>query len=288
MIILIIWVALNAMLAWYPAHPKKIYPDHMTLTTTPSEYGLKYEDVMVVNGLLGWFIPTDTACATVILVHGWASCREEKWVPFLELARHLHNQQMNVLLYDARYVNSSKTYSGGERESKDLIDVVNWAVERTEVPVVVWGFSAGGHATLLALSNHDNQISCAITDSAFVNANESFKSMYRRSYHIPPFTLLLMPLFFKLFTGYFPSRLQHGIKKPLFVIHGDSDTSISIMNGRSLKQFLEVMYWEVSGVGHEEAFIRYPEEYISRCIGFIDRTLEVQHFADGIVHEEQR
>ena len=73
-----------------------------------------------------------------------------------------------------------------------------------------------------------------------------------------------------------------------FVIHGDSDTSIPIMNGRSLKQFPEVKCWEVSGVGHEEAFVRHPEEYISRCIGFIDRTLGVQHFADGIVHVEQR
>ncbi|KPV43275.1 alpha/beta hydrolase [Alicyclobacillus ferrooxydans] len=272
-VVLAVWVVLNAVLAWYPAHPKKLHPDNMTLTTTPSAYGLEYEDVVVGSGLFGWFIPANTAHATVILVHGWTSCREERWVPFLEIARDLHNHQMNVVLYDARYVNGTKTYSGGQRESEDLIDVADWSVKRTGVPVIVWGFSAGGHATLLALSKNDENIRCAITDSAFVNASQSFKSMYRHLYRIPSPILLFLPLFFKMFTGCLPGRLKRPIKKPLFVIHGDVDSSIHVMNGRSLKNIPTVQYWEVTGVGHEEAFVKRTAEYMGRCISFIDEIL---------------
>ncbi|WDL97056.1 alpha/beta hydrolase [Alicyclobacillus sp. ALC3] len=272
-VVLMMWLGLNALLAWYPAHPKKISPTNMTLTTTPLEYGLHYEDVLVGNGLSGWFIPSHTARATVILVHGWMSCREEKWVPFLELARHLHEHQMNVLLYDARYVNENKTYSGGQRESVDLINVADWSAKRTGVPVIVWGFSAGGHAALLALSKDDTNIRCAITDSAFVNASESFKSMYRNLYHIPQPLLALLPLFFKLYTGCFPGRLQPRINKPLFVIHGDADSSIHVMNGRILKAIPTTQYWEINGVEHEEAFVKHSAEYTERCISFIDGIL---------------
>lgn len=267
------WLGLNALLAWYPAHPNRIYPENMTLTTTPLEYGLQYEDVLVGNGLSGWFVPTPTARATVILVHGWMSCREEKWVPFLQLAGYLHEHQLHVLLYDARYVDGTKAYSGGQRESVDLIQVAEWAAKRTGVPVIVWGFSAGGHATLLALSKNDTNIRCAITDSAFVNASESFKSMYRNLYHIPRPLLGLLPLFFKWYTGYFPGRLQPHINKPLFVIQGDADSSVPVMNGRSLKAIPTTEYWEINGMGHEEAFVKLPDEYVARCIGFIDRIL---------------
>lgn len=269
-----IWLGLNALLAWYPAHPRRLYPENMTLTTTPLKYGLQYEDVLVGNGLSGWFIPANAARATVILVHGWTSCREERWVPFLELASHLHKHQLNVLLYDARYVNGTTTYSGGQRESVDLINVVDWSAKRTGVPVIVWGFSAGGHATLLALSKNDTNIRCAITDSAFVNASETFKSMYRNLYHIPRSLLALLPLFFKLYTGYFPGRLQQPhINKPLFVIHGDADSSVHVVNGRSLRAIPTTQYWEINGVEHEEAFVKHPDEYTERCIGFIDGIL---------------
>jgi uncharacterized protein len=272
-VVLVIWMGLNALLAWYPAHPIKLYPANMKLTTTPSEYGLEYENVIIGSGLSGWFVQAAAARATVVLVHGWTSCREERWVPFLDIARHLHEHQINVLLYDARYVNGAKPYSGGKHESEDLIGIADWCAERTCLPVIAWGFSAGGHATLLALSENDTKISCAITDSAFVDASESFKSMYRYLYHIPRPALVLLPIFFKVFTGCFPRRLQRPIKKPLFVIHGDADSSIDVMNGRSLKSVPTVQYWEVNDVGHEEAFVKHPAEYMRRCITFINGCL---------------
>lgn len=273
-VILVAWVVLNALLAWYPAHPQRLYRDNMKLTMTPSEYGLEYEDVTLGNGLSGWFIPADAAHATVIFVHGWASCREERWIPFLELAQPLQNHQMNVVLYDARYVNSSAAYSGGVRESIDLLEVVHWAAIRTKVPVVIWGFSAGGHAALLALANHDTDVCCALTDSAFVDANEMFKGMYHQMYNIPRFALALLPLFWKVFTGFFPGRIDRPITTPLLVIHGDADSSISVENGRILERFSNVRYWEATGVGHEEAFRNSPSEYLERCINFIQSYIE--------------
>ena len=270
--IFVVWILLNAVLAWQTTHPYDHYSNGMNLTTTPAEFGLFFEEIKWDRGLRGWLIPTSSERETVIFVHGWAGCREERWVPFLELARHSYRRGMNCVLFDLGYVNGSRPYSGGELESQDLLKMVEWVRLFHKGPVIVWGFSAGGHATLLALRNSQHHIDCAITDSAFMDATDMFSTMYRHLLHLPKPVFSLISFWFQAFTGHRPKRVTSVNDTPVFVIQGDADEAVSVQNGRRLSTLANTEYWEVSGVNHEGAFKRQPDEYIRRCFDFIDRA----------------
>ncbi|QQE77085.1 alpha/beta hydrolase [Alicyclobacillus sp. SO9] len=272
-LILLAWIAGNAVLGWYPTRPARHYPSRAAMTTTPAEYGLPFEDVKIAGRLSGWLIPTNRARPTVIFVHGWAGSREEPWVPFLGLAKEVYQRKMNTVLFDLGYVSGSRPYTGGSAESNDVLTVVDWVRSWGDGPIIVWGFSAGGHATLSALGETGNRIDCAITDSAFVSAFDSFATMYQQMLHLPKLFFVLVPAFFWLFTGYFPKRIRSVANRPLLVIHGSEDSSIPVANGRWLSQWTQTEYWEVSGTDHEGAFQSHPEEYIERCFRFIDRCI---------------
>lgn len=245
----------------------------MSLTTTPSDFELPYEDVEFGHGLHGWFIPAPSSHATVIFVHGWAGCREERWVAFLALARRVNEQGMNALLLDLGYVGGGRPYTGGCLESEDIRQSVKWVRRTIPGPVILWGFSAGGHATLLALSEHESLVDGAITDSAFVDAYDAFYTMYQRILHLPRFSMALVPLFFRIFTGHYPQRLTNPIGTPVLVIHGNADQSISVEHGRTLAVFSNIDYWEVQGAAHEAAFQTHRDEYLNRCFHFIEGRL---------------
>jgi hypothetical protein len=154
-----------------------LYHPAPTLSTTPADYHLRYQNVLfrASDGtrLEGWWIPCRNARATLLYCHGNASNRsaDAQWAPFF--ARH----RMNVLLWDYRgYGGSEGTPSeeGLRRDARAAFDAADESGDG--LPVVVCGHSLGGAvAARLAL---DRPVAGLILDSTFASAADMAGRMY--------------------------------------------------------------------------------------------------------------
>lgn len=88
----------------------------------------------------------DRARAVVVLVHGFASSKDDRNV--VKLAERLVFQDLDVFSYDARgHGESGGTCTLGDLEARDVAAAVAWARSR-DAPVVLVGASMGGIAVL--------------------------------------------------------------------------------------------------------------------------------------------
>lgn len=158
-------------------------PPRQQLWTTPSSFGLPYENVQFParDGLRlsGWLIPRKRAnqhgpATTVILVHGWPWNRlgylkgsvlndipgavQLEIMPF---AHALHTAGFNVFMFDMR--NHGQSAAGGPvtfglNEVNDLLGAVDYLANREEIEnerLGVVGFSSGANTLLYALAQTD-------------------------------------------------------------------------------------------------------------------------------------
>ncbi|HEY5040150.1 MAG TPA: alpha/beta fold hydrolase, partial [bacterium] len=123
---------------------------HKSLTRTPMESGLAYQDVTFPTKdgitLSGWWIPAlgkKKAFGTVLLSHGFTKNREQ----VLDRAEFLVKSGYQVLLFDHRGhgLSGNSPISGGVLESRDYPAAVQFlkGKGRLQRPVVFFGFSLG-------------------------------------------------------------------------------------------------------------------------------------------------
>src|SRR5690606_28567965 len=119
--------------------------------------------------LEGWFIPGSSK-KTVIFSHGYGGNREELWVPFYTLAKELHKQKYNVIMFDYGYVqpDNNRIVTGGVQESQELLGAVDFVKNKIGGQVYIWGFSMGAGTALQAALDSENEITGMILDSTFL------------------------------------------------------------------------------------------------------------------------
>ncbi len=136
---------------------------------TPASFDLSFEDVSFTSrgdgvALSGWWIPAENARGTVVLVHGLNRSRIE----MVKKAPFLHRLGWSVLVIDLRMHGKS----GGERRSLgfherlDVLGACDFAAKRQPGPVVSWGISFGGAASVLAAAD-EPIIAGVVCDSSF-------------------------------------------------------------------------------------------------------------------------
>jgi pimeloyl-ACP methyl ester carboxylesterase len=151
---------------------------------TPASSGLAFEDVSFSarDGvpLSGWWVPADGAKGTVVLVHGLNRSRIEmvRKVPFV------HSQGWNALLFDLRRHGKSggTVRSLGYHEREDVLGAFDLAEKRGSSPVVVWGISFGGAASVFAAAE-EPRIAAVICDSSYRSLRDTARhhlGLFRR------------------------------------------------------------------------------------------------------------
>jgi uncharacterized protein len=147
-----------------------IKPFRRSGTEKPSDFGLKYENFTVQNDtvkILGYYIPNDTAKATLICTHGISANKERN----INFAKKLHDIGYNVVLIDLRaHGTSGGNYcTFGYYEKYDLQKVVDFVLAKTSNPNIgIHGHSLGGAVALQTLEV-EPRLKFGVVESTFTN-----------------------------------------------------------------------------------------------------------------------
>ncbi|MDA1270907.1 MAG: alpha/beta fold hydrolase [Chloroflexi bacterium] len=250
----------------------------------PANYALKFEDVEFPSrrgdvSLSGWYLPGDDAGPHLIFVHGNGSVRSGDGA--VALAARMVERGYNVLMFDLRGHGSSggDKVSGGYFEQWDVLGAFDYLVERDGGPggvgqIGLMGFSMGAATSILAAAEEPG-ITAVAADSPYADASDLIA---RESARKTPFPEWLVPVFIpaaKLMANAIygidvgelvPERAVADLGYPVLVIHGTEDERIPVEHGKRVVAAAEdgSFLWRAPGVGHVDAFLTFPDEYVSR------------------------
>ncbi|MEW9702414.1 alpha/beta hydrolase [Paenibacillus sp. SI8] len=274
-------LSFHAYIAWTLARPH-IDPLH---SNPMQAAGLPYSNISFpsrngTSNLDGWFIPGNSS-KTVIFSHGYGGNREELWVPIYNLARELHMQNYNVLMFDYGYVQPGNEHlmTGGIQESQELLGAVDYIKHNTDGPIYIWGFSMGAGTALQAALQSGSDIAGMILDSTFLLNPDTLYHNMKQYVNVPKFpSLSLVRVFFPLLNGIslhdVPSNkvTSNQYPMPIFFIHGTNDS-------KAPYGLIEDMFegqressdklWIIPDAQHELLYRAEPQAYISRTLNFL-------------------
>lgn len=286
--VLLLFVSLvlgfHAYIAWTLARPH-IDP----LRSNPAlSFGAAYENIQFSSlndssTLSGWYIPAESlpdSSKTVVFSHGYGGNREEIWVPLYSLAKELHKQNYNVLMFDYGYVQPKESVTGGIRESQELLGAVKYAKEHGSGEVYVWGFSMGaGTALQAALQTKD--IDGMILDSTFILEPDTLYHNMIQVANLPKFpSQPLVHLFFPLINGVSLNQIPYEKVKeakytmPIFFIHSKNDERAPYEMAqevfRNQPENSGSQLWMLTKDRHELIYKGNKKDYLSLTMGFLN------------------
>ena len=255
----------------------------------PENYGLQGQKITVQTNdsltLKGWFFPanSDSARATVIILHGISNCKETQFGK----AKTLTHNGFNAITLDLR----AHGESGGEfctfgyREKYDIVAVVDSAMKLTGgKPVGIWGASLGGAIGLQAMGL-DKRIAFGIIESTF-DEFEKVAKEYGADYLFGLRSDMIVNRVIKKsgeIAHFEPATVKPVdaaamIDRPVLFLHGDADDKIPIeFNRRNFeavkspdKQWITVPggghsnIWKFGGEGLERQVLSFLEQQPER------------------------
>lgn len=260
---------------------------HKSLTRTPMESGLAYQDVTFPTKdgitLSGWWIPAlgkKKAFGTVLLSHGFTKNREQ----VLDRAEFLVKSGYQVLLFDHRGhgLSGNSPISGGVLESRDYPAAVQFlkGKGRLQRPVVFFGFSLGGISALRAAVTTP-EAEAVIADSPLANLKGyvSRRTMGGRFARLPGFLGRCLSDYDQL-TGLSLKETDLDLipvaqklhSLPALYITGEGDDLAKSDEVRELFEKTDsherrLVY--IPEAGHEETYSKFPIIYQKAVIGFL-------------------
>ena len=294
-----VWIVLAVLGALFVAHVgSAVYlADTSTrarrrrVEGTPADLGLRYDEVQfsAEDGvqLLGWFMESPGARATVVLVHDAEGTRSDKSPGLMQLQRDYLHRGMNVLAFDLRGRGESAGMRDtmGARELRDVAAAAKFAHQRVpHLPVVLHGFGMGGSIAIVAASLGID-VDLVVADSPFSSARDYLRRRWSR---FPRPTIDLAVRFARRRFGADPDSVQplqavaESSKVPILFIHGEAERLAPVSHSlniaaASLNAKNEV--WRVPGAGHCAAYRRVPDAYMRHCIEFIEQALPARRVA---------
>jgi fermentation-respiration switch protein FrsA (DUF1100 family) len=189
----------------------------------------------------------------------------------------------NVLMFDLRGHGESdgNRMSAGYYETRDLGGAVDYVVGLGFDDIGVLGFSMGAVTALMTAADCDD-IDAIVCDSAYADLNDMIEPQFAERTSFPSF--FLRPLLFMVkmmygvdFTAIKPVEVVGDIApRPIFFIQGELDDTVPAAHAQSLlaaSNNPSNQLWLVPDVGHVEAYLIYPEDYLSRLTAFFDEAL---------------
>ncbi|MFQ6101606.1 MAG: alpha/beta hydrolase [Anaerolineae bacterium] len=253
---------------------------------TPADVGITHwRDVSFESqdGLMlsGWYVATENG-ATVILVHGLGSNREE----LLDEAALLVAEGYGVLLFDLRSSGASEgdLTTLGYLEVLDVGGALAFVLAQPESDaerVGLLGHSMGGATAILAAARYP-QVRAVVAESAYTSVEDNVSDSVEALTGLPAFPFAPFVVWFgERETGLDIKQVSPieaiGIlsPRPILLVHGELDAAISVENGRRLYAAAgePKELYVIPNAGHGGFLQAQPEEYPRRVVGFFDRYL---------------
>ena len=242
-----------------------IYFPTKSLTASPADRGLEYEEVYLYTEddlrLHGWYIPAQDARGSVLFFHGNAgniSGRLESIMIFNEL-------RLNVFIFDYRGYGRSEGKPTEAGTYKDAIAAWRYLTEvQDENPrdIILFGRSLGGGVAAWLASE---------VDAGGVVLESTFTSTADLAAEIYPF----IPVRWLLRIHYPVIDYIDQIRMPVMIAHSRGDEVIPFHHGRKLYEAAsEPKYkMELQG-GHNDGFILTGRRYLDEWDRFLTEVLE--------------
>jgi fermentation-respiration switch protein FrsA (DUF1100 family) len=262
--------------------------ERVPITETPALFGLDYEEVSFPSRideltLYGWYLPAEGSDEVIIMVHGAEQHRADPNIEMLDIACGLVAHGYSVFMFDLRGHGESEgdRMSAGYYEVRDLGGAVDYVVGLGFEDIGVLGFSVGGATTIMTTADCE-EIDVIVVDSAFADMNDMLEPQFAERTFFP--TFFLKPLLFMVkmmygidFTAVKPVEVVADIApRPIFFIQGELDDVVPPEHAQILLEAsnnpLNQLWW-LPDVGHVEAYVTYPEEYMDRVTAFFDDAL---------------
>jgi uncharacterized protein len=230
----------------------------------------------------GFFENDANTGKAVILAHGYRGDRSH----MDELVKYYYDQGFDVLMPDSRgHGQSEGDYIGyGWHDRLDYLKWIDLMIEEHGAEQILLHGNSMGASLVLMASGEDlpNEVKGIIADSGYTTVKEELKHQLKYLYHLPSFPLLdVTSMITKVRAGYFFGEASaidqvKKNKKPLFLIHGDSDELVPTEMAYELYDAAsgDKELWIVPNAGHTKAYSIATEEYQSRLKDFIDKTVE--------------
>ena len=256
-------------------------------SATPADRELVYRDVRFLSSdgvsLSGWYIPSETGAA-VVLLHGAGSSRSSVLDHAVVLARHGYG----VLLYDARGHGRSdgRAMDFGWYGDEDVAGAVAFLAAQRGVDddrIAAVGMSMGGEQAIGAAAANE-RIQAVVAegatnrvadDSAWHSDEFGWRGAAQER-----FDWLTYRLTDLLTTADPPVALRQAVRsaapRPVLLIAAGSVAD----EAQAARYFRDgspdsVKVWVAPGTGHTDALDTYPDEWEARVIAFLDRALAV-------------
>ncbi|MEG0014842.1 MAG: alpha/beta hydrolase [Cellulosilyticaceae bacterium] len=267
---------------------EEVYAESPELVARLEEY--EVTDLMIPssNGYdieAKWISAPEESQNTVVIVHGIGM---NMWRHFRETLMYLDNNY-NVLIYNQRYTGATggDNRSFGYHEKYDIASVMSYL--RAAYPdhtIGAHGFSMGA-GTLGMYSGMEE----ATQDADFLILDCPYDTMEGAiRVGIEKEDVPLIPVSYAVWAGDMYNRFKSGFsykdvqiaeeasksKVPMFVIHGEADSTCTVEMGQAIYDAKVEGYkelWIAEGIEHVKIFPAYPEEYERRVLAFINEAV---------------
>ncbi len=264
-------------------------PRDLSLTSTPADFGMSYEDVSfpATDGvpLKGWYMGGGRRGASIACAHGLFRSRRE----MLERSVFLRQAGFNVLVFDLRRHGAS----GGERTSLgfnerfDLMGAASFMKEKSPNDrMVLYGGSMGAVATLMAAAElaETGGVVTVVADSSFLSLESTVVHHVRLLLGFPRFPLANELLFFiERLAGFRRDELdlETAVARcgnlPILFVAGDKDRRIPVEDQERLHRAAKSplsRFVVIEGATHGAAYRTSPEIYREALFEFLTEVLE--------------
>lgn len=217
--------------------------------TFPTSDGLK---------LHGWFVPNESAKATLLWLHGNAG----NIIHRLDQLRKFRLLECNIFIFDYRGYGRSEGDPSEDGLYLDAVGAYDYLKSRPDIQstsIVVYGQSLGS-AIAVDLATKRN-CSGLILEASFTNAKDMAKEMF------PWF-----PVHFFIRSRFDSETKIKLLNTPLFFVHGSEDEIIPITLGKKLFDAANhpQQFYKISGAGHNDCYVVGGMEYLQQLTLFLE------------------
>lgn len=232
--------------------------------------------------LSGTWLETENSKGTIILAHGYRSC---KLVEFSMVLDFYQSYGLNILLPDQRSHGKSegRIITFGVKECRDMKAWIRWVNKnQSNRPIILSGLSMGASTVLfLADEKLPPNVKGIIADCGFTSPWEIIASVFRRVTHLPAGPSLWVAELFARVFGRFSLRQKNtkevlkNSKLPVLMVHGMDDGFVPCdMTQQGYDACTgEKELFLVEGADHGLSFLKDTERYKERVRAFLDRNL---------------
>ncbi len=240
-------------LVFFPSKTSDRDPGLNTLGMPVEEVWMTTSDGVQIHG---WYVPHDSAAASLIMAHGNAGNLSHRayWLA------SLHAQApVNLLMFDYRGYGKSAGSPSEEGCYRDAEATYDWLKTKTpNLPIIAHGHSLGG-AVVIELAQR-RALEGLIVESSFTHARDMARLMFGP-----------LPMHWLSSMKWASVDKVSKLTMPKLFLHGDVDSIIPFALGQELyaqaaepKQFVTL-----AGVDHNDSFINGGENYFAGIRAFI-------------------